>query len=68
WKDKNNNPFYHAFLDFAFDQSINIPAGSTYANNTVWIKASEEPWLKINIIVMHTHIWDGYAEDKLASI
>jgi len=36
WNDQQGNPFYHAFLDFAFNQAINIPAEDTYSDSTVW--------------------------------
>ncbi|MCK4365579.1 MAG: hypothetical protein KAW45_05985 [Thermoplasmatales archaeon] len=36
WNDQQGNPFYHAFLDFAFDQAINIPAEDTYSDSAVW--------------------------------
>ena len=36
WKDYNGNWYYHAFLDFAFNQALNIPAGETYTDSTVW--------------------------------
>jgi len=36
WKDYNGNWYYHAFLDFAFNQAINIPAGGTHTDSTIW--------------------------------
>ena len=36
WKDYNGNWYYHAFLDFAFNQAINIPAGETFTDSTIW--------------------------------
>jgi hypothetical protein len=36
WKDYNGNWYYHAFLDFAFNQVINISAGETYTDSTIW--------------------------------
>jgi len=36
WKDYNGNWYYHAFLDFAFNQVLTIPAGETYTDSTVW--------------------------------
>jgi hypothetical protein len=36
WKDDNGNWYNHAFLDFAFNQTINISAGDTYIDSTVW--------------------------------
>ena len=36
WKDYNGNWYYHAFLDFASNQAINIPAGETFTDSTIW--------------------------------
>jgi len=36
WKDYNGSWYNHAFLDFAFNQTINISAGKTYSDSTVW--------------------------------
>jgi len=36
WNDYNGNPYYHAFLDFAFNEAIIIPAGETISDNTIW--------------------------------
>jgi len=36
WKDYNGNWYNHAFLDFALNQTINISAGKTYSDSTVW--------------------------------
>ena len=36
WNDALGNPYYHAFLGFAFNKAINIPAGGTYADSTIW--------------------------------
>ncbi len=36
WKDYNGNWYYHAFLDFAFNQAITISAGETYTDSTIW--------------------------------
>jgi len=36
WKDYNGNWYNHAFLDFAFNQAINIPAGGSYTDSTIW--------------------------------
>jgi hypothetical protein len=36
WKDYNGNWYYHAFLDFAFNQAISISAGETYTDSTIW--------------------------------
>ncbi len=36
WNDYNGNPYYHAFLDFPVDQTINIPAGITISNTLTW--------------------------------
>ena len=36
WDDYSGNPYYHAFLDFAFNTVINIPAGDTFTDSTLW--------------------------------
>jgi len=36
WKDYNGNWYNHAFLDFAFNNAINIPASGTYTDSAIW--------------------------------
>ncbi len=36
WNDYNGNPYYHALLDFAVNQVINIPAGDTLSDTVTW--------------------------------
>jgi len=36
WADYQDNPYYHAFLDFSFNSEVNIPAKSNFSNNSVW--------------------------------
>ena len=36
WTDFNGNPYYHAFLDFVWDQSIDIDAGDAFEDNKIW--------------------------------
>ena len=36
WTDFNDNPYYHAFLDFSYNNSVNIPARGTFNNNSIW--------------------------------
>ena len=36
WNDKDGNPYYHAFLDFPWDQPIDIDSGDTFEDNKVW--------------------------------
>jgi len=36
WNDYNGNPYYHAFLDFAINQVINIPAGGILSDTIIW--------------------------------
>jgi hypothetical protein len=36
WKDDSGNWYNHAFLDFAFNQTINISAGDIYTDSTIW--------------------------------
>lgn len=38
YDDYAGNPYYHAFLDFAINDPINIPAGGTYSDSVVWNK------------------------------
>jgi len=41
WDDYSHNPYYHAFLDFAINQPINIPAGDSMTNSVIWDGASK---------------------------
>jgi len=41
WEDYSNNPYYHAFLDFAVNQPINILAGDSLTDSVIWDGASE---------------------------
>jgi hypothetical protein len=41
WKDYNGNWYYHAFLDFAFNEALTIPAGEALTDSTVWDGAAE---------------------------
>lgn len=36
WKDTAGYPYTFAFLDYAFNQVISIPAGETWESSTVW--------------------------------
>jgi len=36
WKTYNGSWYNHAFLAFAFNQTINISAGDTYTDSTIW--------------------------------
>ena len=36
WNDYNGNTYYHAFLDFAVNQVIDIPAAGTLSDTIVW--------------------------------
>jgi hypothetical protein len=38
YDDYSGNPYYHAFLDFAINDPINIAAGVTYSDSVVWDK------------------------------
>ncbi|MBU0497270.1 MAG: PKD domain-containing protein [Candidatus Thermoplasmatota archaeon] len=40
WNDYNGNPYHHAFLDFAFDQQINIPASGSITDTITWDKVT----------------------------
>lgn len=37
WKDKWNKPMTHAFLDYAFRESIDVAVGETWTDSTTWI-------------------------------
>jgi thiol-disulfide isomerase/thioredoxin len=41
WEDNSHYPYYHAFLDFAVNQPINIPAGDSITDSVIWDGASE---------------------------
>jgi hypothetical protein len=36
WNDYSGNPYYHAFLDFPWDNSIDIDSGGEYQQTKVW--------------------------------
>jgi hypothetical protein len=36
WNDYNGNPYYHAFLDFAENKDINIPASGSITDTITW--------------------------------
>jgi len=36
WNDYSGNPYYHAFLDFAVNQVIDIPGGGTLSDTIMW--------------------------------
>jgi hypothetical protein len=36
WKTYNGSWYNHAFLDLAFNQTINISTGETYTDSTIW--------------------------------
>jgi len=40
WNDYNGNPYYHAFLDFAANQVIDISSGGSISDTIVWDGAS----------------------------
>ncbi|MDH7517014.1 MAG: PKD domain-containing protein [Candidatus Thermoplasmatota archaeon] len=40
WYDTSGALYTHAFLDFAFNQAISIPAGDTWSNTMNWIGSS----------------------------
>jgi len=59
WNDQQGNPFYHAFLDFAFNQAINIPAGDTYSDSAVWDGvAAGYPGISVNNIQIILAVFD----------
>ena len=41
WNDNSGHPYYHAFLDFAINEDINIPAGNTYEDSIIWDGSAE---------------------------
>jgi hypothetical protein len=36
WNDKNDNPYHHAFLDFAENKTIEIPAAGSISDTITW--------------------------------
>ena len=36
WNDNSGKPYYHAFLDFAWNQVINIDSGDTFEDSKIW--------------------------------
>lgn len=41
WNDYGGTPYHHAFLDFAIDQAINIPAYDEYTDSIIWDGVAE---------------------------
>ena len=37
WKDKAGKPMTHAFLDYAFRESVYVAAGVTWTDSTTWV-------------------------------
>ena len=59
WNDYSGNPYYHAFLDFAANQVINIPAGDTLSDTIVWDgAASGYPGITQNNIQVILAVFD----------
>jgi len=46
WNDYSGNPYYHAFLDFAIDETISIGSGATYTQHASWDGSSSYPSLE----------------------
>jgi hypothetical protein len=36
WNDYNGNPYYHGFLDFPWNQAIDIDSGDTFEDSKIW--------------------------------
>ena len=36
WVNQRGDPFHYAFLDYAFNKYVSIPAGETYEETTTW--------------------------------
>jgi hypothetical protein len=36
WTDYNNNPYFHAFLDFSYNAPVIISAKGSFKNNSIW--------------------------------
>jgi PKD repeat protein len=66
WNDNNGNPYYHAFLDFAMDETISISSGSTHHASTTWDGSSSYPGLtydncQVILAVFNDEPHDGYS-------
>lgn len=42
WRDSHNQPYEFAFLDYAFNGDISIPAGDSLVDTTDWVGANYE--------------------------
>jgi hypothetical protein len=62
WNDYGGSPYYHAFLDFAINEDINIAAGSTYTDSVLWDGAANGyPGISENNIQVILAVFDDTA-------
>ncbi len=59
WNDYNGNPYYHAFLDFAVNQVINIPAVDSISDTIIWDGVAEGyPGITIDNVQVILSVFD----------
>lgn len=68
WDDYSGNPYYHAFLDFAVNQAIDIPASGTISDTVVWDGVAEgysgisSDNIQVILAVFDDEAHDGYSD------
>ena len=59
WNDYNGNPYYHAFLDFAVNQVIDIPAVDSILDTITWDGVAEGyPGITIDNVQVILSVFD----------
>jgi thiol-disulfide isomerase/thioredoxin len=67
WEDYSNNPYYHAFLDFAINQPIIIQARDSISDTVIWDGVSEGySDLKMDNIQFILVVFDDEAHEALS--
>jgi len=59
WNDYSGNPYYHAFLDFAVNQVIDIPAVDSISDTIIWDGVAEGyPGITIDNVQVILSVFD----------
>jgi hypothetical protein len=62
WNDYSGNPYYHAFLGFAFNNAISISGGETLTNSVTWDKVTAGyPGINLNDIQVILAVFTDHA-------
>ncbi len=62
WNDASGNPYYHAFLDFAVNQVIDIPAVDSISDTITWDGVAEGyPGITIDNVQVILSVFDDEA-------